>query len=120
MRAAHHILLLVAALFALAWQPVASAFALEPQTSAAAEAAPCSACSDMQGSCTKECLPCDRAMPSCRAGLGCGAAVAIAPTLETSCVSTIKASDAPSALAELHGRSVKPEIHPPSTLDQKA
>lgn len=121
MRAVRYMLVLLVALFTLLGQPAAIASALEAQTPvAAASAEPFSACSDMQHGCTKGCTSCEGAMPSCRASLSCGTAVTVERTPEPACVDGAEASNTPSVLAELHGRSIKPETHPPSLLGQQA
>ena len=115
------LLLMLAALFALLSTPVEFAAAAQPVASVAA-AAPCSSrCAHMPGDCGQGCLPCDAAMAGCTAYAGCGTLVAVVPQSKPSSereLSGLSATGPPSHF--LHGRAVKPEIHPPSLLNQQA
>ncbi|MDP9422048.1 MAG: hypothetical protein M3Q19_04300 [Pseudomonadota bacterium] len=123
MRAARSFLLMVAALIALLAMPAAlAAEALPPAHGAAASAEPCpSPCPDMPGDCGSDCIRGDAAMASCRAGAGCGTAVAVEPAASMSSEHEgPRSPDISPTYPALHGRSIKPETHPPSILDQQA
>lgn len=117
------LLLLLAALLALLAQPAALAAGAQPPTAAANSAQPCSSgCADMPGDCGKSRSPCD-SMPSCLATASCGMAVAMAVEPAASPAPDCEGAmslEVWSVFAMLHGRSIKPEIHPPSPLDLQA
>lgn len=121
MRRLRSLVLMVAALLALIATPVEFAAAAQPKASAAAAALCSSPCAHMSGSCGDNCLHCDAAMAGCTAYAGCGTLVALAPQSKLSSepeLSGLSATGPPSQ--SLHGRAVKPEIHPPSPLDRQA
>jgi len=122
MRAARSFLLVIAALVALLAMPAAIAAEVIAPAHGATVEEPCSSpCPDVPGDCGSNCIRCDAAMASCRAGAGCGTAVAVEPTANLSSERDGPRSlDISPTLPALHGRSTKPEIHPPSFLDQQA
>ena len=121
MRRLRSFLLMLASLFALLATPAEFAAAAQPKASVAASA-PCSSpCAHMPGNCGHDCLRCDLAMTGCTANAGCGMLVAVASQSSVSCElehAQLSAIGRPSQ--SLYGRAIKPEIHPPSLLDQQA
>lgn len=122
MRAARSFLLMVAALVAMLAMPAAIAAEALQAHGAAAAAEPCSSpCPDMPGDCGSDCIRCGAAMASCRAGAGCGTAVAVEPAASMSSEQDGRRSpDISPTPQALHGRSIKPETHPPSIPDHQA
>ena len=121
MSAARSLLLMIAALLTLLAAPAALAAAAQPQASVAA-AEPCSMpCDEMPGDCGEGSMRCNGAMSNCRASAGCGMAVAVEPAGSAACGhGSVGIADVRPGSTALHGRSIKPEIHPPSVLDQQA
>lgn len=123
MRAAPTYLLMVAALLTLIAAPVALAAAVHPPTnSSIAMVEPCSSArAHMTAGCGGDCMCCDQGMTGCRANAACQAVVAV----ELSRGVVIRHDAAgPTQISRpypaLPGRSIEPEIHPPSALDQQA
>jgi hypothetical protein len=110
-------MLVLVALLGFVAQPVAAG----APAGSIASAACMSACPDAQVDCGKTCHPCGALGRICAANTGCGNAL----TFERLAPAALDPDSAPSfysrrALPTLHGRSISPELHPPSTSDRQA
>lgn len=111
MRRALKLIVLIGALLGLFGQPVAMAGGVSPHSMS-------SDCMGMMGEGGKGAPPCEKMTLACIAGVGCGTSFAVegrAATIEERTPAALPA--APLPVSTMTGRSVSPELHPPSSTD---
>jgi hypothetical protein len=110
MKRVQAVLIVIAIVVGLLAPAVASA---EPMMTVVSE--PCSSmCADRPGDCDQGRLPCAAAV-GCAANMSCSTLVAIAPTSGDAGEAPVELPHFQLSPIALHGRSIKPEQHPPSS-----